>query len=361
MQIQENFSLKNHNTFGLEVGCRYFVALKSVDQYALILSEPRFKGLPRLVLGGGSNLLLTRDFEGLVISVELDEAPRVVDGNFRPEEGKLSAIQAKAGTTGNPETLLLETSAGQNWHELVLFCVEKGWGGIENLSLIPGKVGAAPIQNIGAYGAELKDVFHSLDAMNLETGLIQTFTAKDCRFGYRESIFKKELKGKFLVVRVRLLLSTKPVLNTTYGPLDAEIASTGKARNTWTIKEVSEAVIKIRQTKLPDPKEIGNSGSFFKNPEISAGEFEKLKEQFPGVVFYPLEGGRYKIPAGWLIEQAGWKGKTFGNYGVHKNQALVLVNYGGAKGSDIFELSEKIQQSVKLKYGIELEREVNVL
>ena len=340
MKVVENKSLRELNTFGLEVKAKLFAEVVSVEELKGILKEPWFSEVPLFVLGGGSNILFTRDFPGLVLS---------------------NCILGKEVIEENEAELILKVGAGENWHELVMYCVERGWGGIENLSLIPGKMGAAPIQNIGAYGVELKDFFVSLEAVELATGEVRVFTAEDCRFGYRDSVFKRELKGKFLITSVSLRLSKKPELNTTYGAIGKELAKLGKSQ--YNIRDVSNVVIKIRRSKLPDPAEIGNAGSFFKNPEIPTEQFEKLKETWPDMVGYPVREGVTKVPAGWLIDRAGWKGRIFGEgtYGVHKNQALVLVNYGEAKGEDIYALSGQILEDIQEKYGIELEREVNVV
>jgi len=336
--IQTNISLKPYNTFGIDVMALNFANFSSVEELALILQNPITKSLPLLILGGGSNLLLTKDYEGLVLKNELHG---------------IDIIESK------DNSVFVKSAAGEIWHDLVLFAIKNNLGGIENLSLIPGSVGAAPMQNIGAYGVEIKDVFHELEAYEIETGKIKKFSLEECNFGYRESVFKHQLKGKFIVISVTLKLTKNPVLNTSYGAINDELQKRGILYPT--IKDVSDAVISIRKSKLPDPKEIGNSGSFFKNPVVTKTKFLELKEKFPAIVNYPLDENNVKLAAGWLIENAGWKGKTIGNYGVHKNQALVLVNYGGAKGEDIYNLSEEILQSVKSLYGVELEREVNVI
>jgi len=299
-------------------------------------SDPGLSKLPLLMLGGGSNLLLTKNYEGLV------------------SKNELSGIEIL--TADN--SVFVKSAAGENWHDLVLFTIKNNLGGIENLSLIPGSVGAAPMQNIGAYGVEVKDVFHELEAYEIATGKIKKFNAQQCSFGYRESVFKQELKNQFVITSVTLKLTKNPTLNTSYGAINDELKKRGITNPT--IKDVSDAVISIRQSKLPDPKEIGNSGSFFKNPVIAKSKFFALKEKFPDIVNYPVDDNNVKLAAGWLIENAGWKGKTIGNYGVHKNQALVLVNYGGANGNDIYQLSEDILKSVKMLYDVELEREVNI-
>ena len=334
--IQKNVNLKPYNTFGLSANASSFAAFKSIEELDQLLKNDRKQAI--LILGGGSNLLLTQDVDSLVLRNEL--------------KGITVLSESESHVT-------IKSMAGEVWHDLVLFCISKNYGGIENMSLIPGSVGAAPMQNIGAYGAEIKDVFQELEAYEIASGKIHTFKNSDCEFGYRESVFKRKLKGQFIIVSVTLVLSKAPKVNTSYGDIeqrlrDLNIANPG-------IKEVSDAVIHIRQTKLPDPAKIGNSGSFFKNPVIPKKQFESLKVKFPSIASYPIDENHVKLAAGWLIDQAGWKGKTIGNYGVHKNQALVLVNYGGANGQDIYQLSEDILNSVKDIYGVELEREVNVI
>lgn len=334
--LQRNISLKPYNTFGIDVSASYFARFKSVKELKDYFSDPGLSKLPLLMLGGGSNLLLTKNYEGLVLKNELSGIEILTADN----------------------SVFVKSAAGENWHDLVLFTIKNNLGGIENLSLIPGSVGAAPMQNIGAYGVEVKDVFHELEAYEIATGKIKKFNAQQCRFGYRESVFKQELKNQFVITSVTLKLTKNQTLNTSYGAINDELKKRGITNPT--IKDVSDAVISIRQSKLPDPKEIGNSGSFFKNPVIAKSKFFALKEKFPDIVNYPVDDNNVKLAAGWLIENAGWKGKTIGNYGVHKNQALVLVNYGGANGNDIYQLSEDILKSVKMLYDVELEREVNI-
>ncbi|UKN03121.1 UDP-N-acetylmuramate dehydrogenase [Paracrocinitomix mangrovi] len=334
--IQQNINLQPYNTFGLAVNAANFCEFSNIEELKDAISK--FKDQPLLVLGGGSNMLLTKDVQGLVLKNNLKGIELVKE-------------------VGND--VWIKSMAGEVWHDLVMYAIENGYGGIENLSLIPGSVGAAPMQNIGAYGVEVKDVFDSLEAYNIENGNIEVFTNDQCQFGYRESVFKRSLKGKYIIVSVTLKLTKHSEINTSYGAIASELENMGVSQAG--IKEVSQAVINIRQSKLPDPKEIGNSGSFFKNPVIGKSQFEQLKAKFPDIVNYPVDENHVKIAAGWLIDQAGWKGKTIGNYGVHKNQALVLVNYGGAKGQDIYQLSEDIMKSVKDIYGIDLEREVNVI
>ena len=336
--LQKNINLKDYNTFGISASAAYFARFRSIGELQVFLQDEGLKKMPLLVLGGGSNILLTKNFEGLVLKNELSG---------------IEIIQTEN------DAVFVKSAAGETWHDLVLFAIKNNLGGIENLSLIPGSVGAAPMQNIGAYGVEVKDVFHELEAYEIATGKIKKFNAGECKFGYRESIFKQEQKGKFIITAVTLRLTRSPELNTSYGAINDELKAKGIV--TPTVRDVSNAVIAIRQSKLPDPKEIGNSGSFFKNPVVSMQQFKSLKEKFPAVVNYPVDANHVKLAAGWLIENAGWKGKTIGNYGVHKNQALVLVNYGGAAGQDIFQLSEDILRSVKSLYGVELEREVNII
>jgi UDP-N-acetylmuramate dehydrogenase len=336
--IQKNISLKPYNTFGMDVTASHFAKFRSVEELRLILNQAETKSLRLLILGGGSNLLLTKNFDGLVLKNEL--------------EG-ISVLKTENEITS------VKSAAGEVWHNFVLFCIENNLGGVENLSLIPGSVGAAPMQNIGAYGIEIKDVFQELEAYEIATGKIRTFNLTECNFGYRESVFKRDLKDQYIITSVTFKLTKNPKLNTSYGAINDELQKQGISNPS--ILDVSNAVIAIRKSKLPDPKEIGNSGSFFKNPVVPKSHLEKLKEIYADIPSYPVDELHVKLAAGWLIEKAGWKGKTLGNYGVHKNQALVLVNYGGAQGSDIFKLSEDILQSIKTQFGVELEREVNIL
>lgn len=334
--MRTNFSLKNYNTFGIDVAARSFVEVHSVIELQEILLANR---LPVLILGGGSNMLLTKDLDCLVIKNN-------ILGKTLTEETEAEVEVALGG--------------GENWHTAVLWTLENNWGGLENLSLIPGTVGASPIQNIGAYGVELKDVFVKLEAVELATGELRTFDQADCQFGYRDSIFKRALKGQFCITQVYFKLQKAPhQLATAYGAIQTELAANGIENPT--IQDVSRAVIAIRSSKLPDPQVLGNSGSFFKNPEITRADFERLQKQFPAVVFYELPNGKIKIPAGWLIERAGWKGKRVGNTGAHARQALVLVNYGGATGAEVWQLALDIQRSVREKFAVEITPEVNVL
>lgn len=333
--FSKNVSLKPYNTFGLKAIAKRFGVFRSVEELKESLSKI---DAPLLVLGGGSNVLLTQDFEGIVLKNEL-KGIRVIEEDA--------------------SNILVEVAAGENWHEFVLHCIENNWAGIENLSLIPGTVGAAPMQNIGAYGIEIRQVFDRLTAVEISTGEEHTFNNEDCAFGYRESVFKKSLKGKYIITSVIFKLNKTPTFNTSYGAIQETLDSMGVKE--LSIKAVSDAVIHIRQTKLPDPKEIGNAGSFFKNPEVDKIDFEGLKAEFNEIPGYPLPNQKVKIPAAWFIEQAGWKGKTFGEIGVHKNQPLVLVNYGNGEGNDLKDLAFKIQDSVKEKFGIVLTPEVNII
>ncbi|WP_323788323.1 UDP-N-acetylmuramate dehydrogenase [Psychroserpens sp.] len=337
MHIQHNISLKNYNTFGIDVNARQFISITSVADLKSVYSAERKAS--KFILGGGSNMLLTKDIEALVLHINL--------------KGKHIISQTE-------DHVLVKASAGENWHEFVLWTLENNFGGLENLSLIPGNVGTSPIQNIGAYGVELKDTFHSCDALNLETLKIETFTNSDCNFGYRNSIFKEEAKGQYIILSVVFNLTTKNhVLHTKYGAINSELERLNITKPT--IQDVSKAVISIRQSKLPDPKDIGNSGSFFKNPIITKEAFSRLERNFPNAPHYVVSDKNIKVPAGWLIETSGFKGKTFGNYGVHKKQALVLVNYGGASGHDILKLSKLIQDTVLRLFDISIEAEVNII
>lgn len=338
MKIEENVSLKNINTFGIDVKAKYFAEIKTLEDTKKIPSIIKKLNTDFLILGGGSNILFTKDFEGIVFH-------NIQKGIELVKEDK--------------EYIWVKAQSGENWHEFVLHCLKKGWAGIENLSLIPGSVGATPIQNIGAYGVELKNVFHELEAIDLKTGKRKVFDNESCEFGYRDSIFKRHAKGKYYIDNVTLRLYKKPRFNTSYGAIDQELDLLGIKKPT--IKQVSKAVINIRKSKLPDPKKRGNAGSFFKNPVITDEEYQKLKLDFPDMPHYRSGENHVKIPAGWLIDQAGWKGKDYGSYGVHDKQALVLINKNNAKGKDIQKLSERIQRNIKKIYGISLEREVNIL
>ena len=338
MIVQKDVQLKPYNTFGIEATAKYFVEVSSIEQLKEILQNPDYQSIKRLILGGGSNMLLTKDFDGLVIKI---------------------SIKGMEVVKETEENIWIKAGAGVVWHDLVMHCVDQNYAGIENLSLIPGTVGAAPMQNIGAYGIEIKEVFEELEALEIETGEIRTFDKATCNFGYRESIFKHEAKGKYIILNVTFKLSKNPTFHLEYGAIRDTLAEMGVLE--LGIRAISDAVIHIRQSKLPNPAEIGNAGSFFKNPEIPNTQFEALKAQFPTIPSYPVNETTTKVPAGWLIEQAGWKGQRFGNVGVHAKQALVLVNYGGGKGEEIKDLSQKIQASVKEKFGIQLSAEVNFI
>jgi len=338
MNIIENNPLLKLNTFGIDVKAKYFTSINTINELIEVTKTNVFKDLELLILGGGSNILFTKDFDGLVI---------------------LNNIKGKEIIEQNQQSIFLKIGAGENWHELVMYCVDNGWGGIENLSLIPGNTGTAPMQNIGAYGVEIKETFVELEALEISSGKIVKFNNSDCEFGYRESVFKNKMKNQYIILNITLELKKNPVLNINYGDVKA-ILESQNIKNP-DIKEVSNAIISIRQSKLPDPKKIGNSGSFFKNPIVSLNLLELIKKKYPNVVYYEINENEFKIAAGWLIERAGWKGKKFNNYGVHEKQALVLVNYGLANGMEIFELSEKIILDIKDKFGIKLEREVNII
>lgn len=337
--MQENISLKPYNTFGVDGQSKYFAEVRSLEELIETLKFSNSIKLPLLFLGGGSNILLTKDFEGLAIQLNLKGiTEEIIDDN----------------------QILVTVKAGENWHQFVMFCLDKNYGGLENLSLIPGNVGTSPMQNIGAYGTEIKDVFESCKVLNLETLEIEVFNLEKCRFGYRDSIFKQEGKGKYVILEVTFRLTrTDHKIDVEYGAIKSELENLGITNPT--IKDVSKAVISIRQSKLPDPKVIGNAGSFFKNPTIPISQFKALKQKFENIPGYP-NGDFVKVPAGWLIEQAGWKGKQIGNVASHKLQALVIINAtGNATGKEIFDFSTEIINSVKEKFGIELEREVNII
>lgn len=339
MNIQENYSLKKHNTFGVDVTAKYFAEVKSLDQLTQILRNTSVQKFKMLFLGGGSNVLFTQDFDGVVLQLNL------------------KGISEKIL---NENEVLVTAKAGENWHEFVQFCLAKNYGGLENLSLIPGNVGTSPMQNIGAYGTEIKDTFVSCKILNLESMIVEDYDHEKCHFGYRESIFKRERKGKDVILEVSFkLTTTHHSIKTEYGAIKSELEFLGIENPT--IQEVSQAVVNIRQSKLPDPKIIGNAGSFFKNPTIPLEQYIKLKENFENIPGYP-NGDFVKVPAGWLIEQCGWKGKQIGNVASHELQSLVIVNKTGkATGKEIFDFSTMIMDSVQEKFGIELEREVNII
>lgn len=329
-------SLKAYNTFGIDVGAEHLVFLQSNDQLVKTLANINHSEL--LILGGGSNVLFMNDIKGTVLLNQL--------AGISLEDENENHVWVKAG-------------GGVNWHEFVMHCIHQNWAGIENLSLIPGSVGAAPMQNIGAYGVEIKDVFHELEAIEISTGKIKTFSNAECQFGYRESVFKRGLKGQYLISSVTFKLDKNPEFKTSYGAITTELENMKVTE--LSIQAISKAVIQIRQSKLPDPKETGNAGSFFKNPVVPISLAENIKKEYPEVSTYPVDDNSIKLAAGWLIDKAGWKGKTFGNYGVHPKQALVLVNYGGATGQNIYDLSTEILADIKSKFGLELEREVNII
>lgn len=339
MKTIKNKSLQNLNTFGIEATAKEYTSISSTEE-AIGFFKNRPKTLEDLlILGGGSNILLTKNFEGLVI------------------QNNILGIEIIDDST---DTIELRVGAGENWHDFVLHCIASQYCGLENLSLIPGCVGASPMQNIGAYGVEVKDHITKVETIAIENGDTRLFENQECKFDYRSSIFKTSHKNKYFISHVYFKLSKKANLKVSYGAIREELLQLNKAENEWTIKDVSDAVIKIRKSKLPDPKEIGNSGSFFKNPVVSNTLFENLKQKFEDIAAYPLENGQVKIAAGWLIEKAGWKGYRKKDFGVHQKQALVLVNYGKASGKEIFDLSQAIIDDISAKFGIELEREVNI-
>lgn len=336
--IKEDFSLHQFNTFHIESVARFFAEINNIDQLHELIASGMLNENPVLLLGGGSNLLFTGNYKGIVVHIN-NKGIEIVERS--------------------KDTVHVKVSAGENWHEFVTWCVNKGFGGIENLSLIPGNAGSCPIQNIGAYGVEVKDSFHTLEAIDLQTGEIKVFNREDCLFGYRDSIFKQELKGKVAIWSVTFSLSLNPAVHLEYGAIKQELSAMG-IENPG-IADVSKAVCNIRRSKLPDPAVLGNAGSFFKNPAVDIKFFEKLKESFPNLVSYALDEENVKLAAGWLIEQCGWKGFRDGYVGVHVSQALVLVNYGNATGTDILTLAHKVQNSVYLRFGVKLEMEVNII
>jgi UDP-N-acetylmuramate dehydrogenase len=337
MEIQNNISLKKYNTFGIEAKAKQFAAVHSTDELKVILEEN--KAQKKFILGGGSNMLLTKDIDALVIHIDL-KGKKIIEEN--------------------EDFVWVESQAGENWHEFVLWTIDQNFGGLENMSLIPGNVGTTPVQNIGAYGTEIKDTFVSCEAMTIENQEIKTFLKEDCHFGYRESVFKNEAKNQYVITSVVFKLTKRNhKINISYGDITAELAKNDITNPT--LKDVSNAVIAIRQSKLPDPKELGNSGSFFKNPILLKSDFEKIHQQFPEMKYFDISDTEVKVPAGWLIEQAGFKGKRFGDAGIHKNQALVLVNYGNATGQEILDVSKNIQETIFKTFGIHIEAEVNVI
>ena len=336
VMIERNVNLKSFNTFGIAANASRFSRFSSVEELRSLLSEVGEDKL--LILGGGSNVLFTEDFDGIVL---------------RNEITGIEVIQE------SDTEILVKSGSGEVWHEFVMSCVDNDYGGIENLSLIPGSVGASPMQNIGAYGVEVKDVFESLEAFHIKTGEVHTFYNKSCEFGYRESVFKRKFKDQYIITSVTYRLTKQHEINASYGAIESELVK--MEIDNPTIKDISNAVIAIRSSKLPDPSKIGNAGSFFKNPVVDPELVEKIKESYGNVPNYPAPDGKVKLAAGWLIDQAGWKGKTLGSYGVHKLQALVLVNYSDCTGANILDLSSDIIADIHEKFGITLEREVNII
>lgn len=337
MEIHNQFSLKTYNTFGIEAKANQFVAVHSLAELKSVLED--YSGERKFILGGGSNMLLTKDIDALVIHIDL---------------------KGKKIVKETDDTVWVECQAGENWHEFVLWTLAQDFGGLENMSLIPGNVGTTPVQNIGAYGTEIKDTMVSCEAMAIATQAMKTFTNADCHFGYRESIFKQAAKDQYIITSVTFKLTKRNhKINTAYGDIQSELAKNNIENPT--IQDVSNAVIAIRRSKLPDPKELGNSGSFFKNPILPKSDFEKIHAKFPEMKYFVVSDTEVKVPAGWLIEQAGFKGKRFGDAGIHKNQALVLVNYGHATGQEILNVSKDIQQTIYDTFGIFIEAEVNVI
>jgi UDP-N-acetylmuramate dehydrogenase len=338
MQVAENVLLRPYNTFGIAAQARFFAPFTTLQQLQELLEDARWKAVSRMILGGGSNILFTRDFNGLLLKNELKGITVVGE---------------------DTEYVYVKAGAGENWHQFVQYCIANNYAGLENLSLIPGNVGASPMQNIGAYGVEIKDYFFGLEAWHLHDNTLVTFNNADCAFGYRESVFKRKYKGQFAILSVTYRLRKQPQFNTTYGAIEQELQHMGIKE--LSIQAISQAVINIRRSKLPDPAQIGNAGSFFKNPTISGEHFAAVKQAHPDIVAYPAANGQYKLAAGWLIEQCGWKGFRRGDAGVHARQALVLVNYGDASGKEIFDLSQEVLDSVHKKFGVQLEREVNIV
>lgn len=337
MVVQRNFPLKNHNTFGLDVRASAFVQVRSLEELRAAVELARSSYPKFAVLGGGSNVLFTEDFDGLVIQVGLRGIRLVGE-----DEG----------------SVWMEAAAGENWAELVQLCVERNWGGLENLSLIPGTVGGAPVQNLGAYGAELKDVLHCVQGLDLQSGSVRTLSRDECAFGYRTSIFKEELCQKFVVTSIVLQLSKEPEVRTQYGGLAKEL---GRLPSRGiSVRDVAEAVCRLRRSKLPDPQVLGNAGSFFRNPQIPETDFQLLRDRYPTMPGFPAGPGRVRVAAGWLIEQCGWKGRRIGNAGVYEKHALVIVNLGGATGREILSLAEEVRGSVQERFGIRLEPEVRI-
>ncbi|WP_410953357.1 UDP-N-acetylmuramate dehydrogenase [Pseudomonas sp. S1(2024)] len=336
VQWQEQVSLKPYNTFGIDVKARYFTQAHDDQEVRLALAQAQQGGVPVLVIGGGSNLLLTRDIDALVLHM---------------------ASRGRRVLGDDGERIVVEAEAGEPWHPFVQWTLAQGYCGLENLSLIPGTVGAAPMQNVGAYGVEIKDVFVGLTALDRETGELRDFGLAECAFGYRDSLFKRN-PGRWLILRVRFALSRTLQAHLDYGPVRQRLAEQGVTEPT--AQAISEAICSIRREKLPDPAELGNAGSFFKNPVVPAELVERIRAQYPGVVAYPQADGQVKLAAGWLIEQAGWKGHREGDAGVHRLQSLVLVNYGQASGAQMHALARRIQADILERFGVELEMEPNL-
>jgi UDP-N-acetylmuramate dehydrogenase len=337
MDIKSNFSLKQYNSFGIDVMAKHFISVDTIAELVTILSKNHTA--TKFILGGGSNMLLTKNIDALVIHIDL-KGKKIIDENN--------------------DDVWIECHAGENWHEFVLWTIDQGFGGLENMSLIPGNVGTTPVQNIGAYGTEIKDTMVHCNTVSIKDQTTKTFTNTECDFGYRESIFKNECKDQYIITSVVFKLTKKNhKINTSYGDILGELSK--KTITNPSLKDVSDAVIAIRKSKLPDPKELGNSGSFFKNPIVLKKDFNPIHQKFPEMKYYEVSETAVKVPAGWLIEQAGFKGKRFGDAGIHKNQALVLVNYGNATGQEILAVSKDIQKTVFEKFGIHIEAEVNVI
>ena len=334
--MQHNYSLQPFNTFGIDVKAKYFASFSGIPELKANLAA--FPDEPLLILGGGSNMLFTQDFNGLVLRNE---------------------IKGISVVSEDSEHVYVKSGAGENWHAFVQHCIAHNWAGLENLSLIPGSVGASPMQNIGAYGVEIKDIFHELSAYHIASGEIHTFNKEQCQFGYRESVFKRAFKNQYIITDVTFVLSKNPELKTSYGAIQQELSI--KGINNPSIRDISEAVIAIRQSKLPDPLLLGNAGSFFKNPVITLDEFRPLQAKYPDISHYVVSETEIKLAAGWLIEKAGLKGFRQGSCGVHSKQALVLVNYGGSQGLQILALSTHIIQTIYSQFGVTLEREVNII
>ena len=338
MQVKENFSLKKYNTFGIDVSTRYFIELTSDSEIENFIKENPYKTLPVLILGGGSNILFTKNFDGIILKIETKGIEIIREDD---------------------EFVFVKSKAGELWNDLVNFCVEKNFGGLENLALIPGCVGASPIQNIGAYGSEMKDIFFELEAIDILNGQRKIFSKQECRLAYRNSVFKNELKGKYIILSVTFRLQKKPILNISYSALSKELQKLNLDKPT--VAAVRDTVCKIRESKLPDPEIIGNAGSFFKNPSVTVDKYKELKTKFPEIVAYLTEDGNYKLAAGWMIDQCSWKGKRKGNAGVHEKQALVLVNLGNATGNEILDLAREVRASVKNMFDVDIEFEVNII